>query len=325
LCHHFRNLSDSQWKRYDLWKEYDGQAETRRKATMGVTMSIQVSRVVVSAVLVFLAAAGAGAQGVAFVALNGPYTHAELHRLDLVSGELALVGAIGFPVTHIAFDSTGVLFGVNFTQNQLITIDVMNGSGTVVGPFGVTATEVQGLAFTDDGRLWMAAQDDNHGPSVFQVDPVTGQATWFADLVEAYFGSLAGNGETLLLASYSLAEMDLSTGVTTPIPSSDFGLWSARAVDFDDLGALWSLMLCGPCMGPSDVLTMRTIDRTTGTVEGDGPYEPHGTWGLAFLHGGLFLDGFESGDSDQWSFTTSSRVAGDGASLQGRRSTPSTD
>ncbi len=286
--------------------------ETRRKATMGVTMSIRISQFVVSAVLILLAATGASAQGVAFAVLNGPYSNAELHRVDLFSGELTLAGAIGFPVTHIAFDPTGTLFGVNFSQNQLITIDVMHGSGAVVGPFGVTVSDVKGLAFTDDGRLWMAAEDDAHGPSVYQIDMDTGQATWFAGLVESYFGSLAGNGETLLLASYSLAEMDLSTGVISPIPTSDFAIWSARAIDFDDLGTLWSLMLCGPCMGPSDVLTIRTIDRTTGTVEGDGPYEPHGTWGLAILDDGLFLDGFESSDTDQWSITTSSRTAGGG-------------
>lgn len=263
-------------------------------------MNIRVRIIVLVAALVVVSATHSHAQGIAFAVFNGPYSDAELHRLDLATGDLAPVGMVGHRATHIAFDSSGALYGVDSGPDQLITIDVMNGSGTVVGPFGVVTTVVRGLTFTDDGRLWMTGREEIRGPSLYEINPATGEATWHANLTEDTFGSLAGSGDTLFLARASLTEMDISTGVTTPFPASQFKIWSARAIDFDDLGRLWSLMLCGVCMGPADVLTVRTIDRTTGTIEGDGPYEPHGTWGLAILRGGLFLDGFESGTTSAW-------------------------
>jgi hypothetical protein len=54
-------------------------------------------------------------------------------------------------------------------------------------------------------------------------------------------------------------------------------------------------------MTPFDVLIMMTIDPTTGTSASTGLGEPHGTWGLAILDGGLFFDGFEAGDTSAWS------------------------
>ncbi len=264
-------------------------------------MSARACIVLVGGILALLAAGGADAQGLAFAVFNGPYADAELHRLNLETGELTPVGAIGHPVTHIAFDSGGSLFGVDSEHDQLLIIDVMGGAGSPVGPLGVEIHEVKGLTFGAGDRLWMAAWGDPLGPSLYEIDRHTGGATLLAGIAEEHFGSLASSGDTLFTANYSLAVVDTSDGTIEPLPSSTFGIWWARAIDFDDLGRLWGLMLCGPCSGPFDVLVMQTIDRTTGTIVNVGPYEPHGTWGLAVFHDGLFFDGFESGDATAWS------------------------
>jgi hypothetical protein len=243
------------------------------------------------------------AQGVAFAVFNGAYPDAELHRLNLQTGELTPVGSIGSPVTHIAFDSNGSLYGVDPDNDQLLSIDVMTGSGTPVGPLGATIEWVQGLTFSSDDRLWMAASDAILGPSLYEVDRITGAATWRFAVDGAHFGALAADDDTLFMASSSLAVVDTSTGSVSPLPGSDFEIWWARALDFDADGTLWGLMLCGPCMGPFDVLIMQTIDPTTGNFASTGPWEPHGTWGFAILDGALLLDGFESGDTSAWSTT----------------------
>ncbi len=264
-------------------------------------MSARARIVLVGGILALLAAGGADAQGLAYAVVNGPYVDAELYRLSLETGELTPVGPIGRAVTHIAFDSEGLLYGIDSENAELLIIDVSDGSGVPVGLLGVEVTGVAGLTFDADNRLWMTAWDDALGPSLYEVDPGTGVATRRAAIGEAHFGSIAASGDGVFIASNSLAVIDTSTGSVVPLPSSNFGIWWSRALDFDGSGQLWSLMLCGPCSPPFDVLVMLVIDHSTGSISSDGLGEPHGTWGLAIFHDGVFVDGFESGDSSSWS------------------------
>jgi hypothetical protein len=257
--------------------------------------------VLVAGLFALTVSGGASAQGLAYAVFNGPYEDAELHRLSLETGDLTRVGAVGQAVTHIAFDSEGRLHGVASGSDLLLGIDVLGGSGTPIGSLGVDIHDVAGLTFDDGGRLWMTARDVALGPSLYEIDRLTGAALWIAGIAEEHFGSLASSGGTVFMASDSLAVVETSTGSVHPLPSSDFGIWWSRALDFDGSGRLWSLMLCGPCFPPFDVLAMMIIDHTTGTIMSDGPAEPHGTWGLAIFGDGLFLDGFESGDATAWS------------------------
>ena len=265
----------------------------------------QRARVVLTSLVFALLTVGvAGAQGLAFTIVDGPYPLlAKLNRLDLGNGELTPVGMVGNRATHIAFDSEGSLFSVDYENDQLLTIDVMSGSGTAVGSLGLGIYEVMGLTVDGDDRLWMTARDDVLGSSLYEVDRRTGEATWIAGIAEQYFGGLASHDGTVFIAANTLAEVDTTNGTVTPVPGSTLGIWWTRALDFDDLGALRGLLLCGPCMVPWDVLIVNPIEPETGTLTGDSLNAPHGTWGLAILRGGLFLDGFETGDTDAWSVT----------------------
>ncbi len=254
-------------------------------------------------VLALLTAVGVDARDVAFAVFDGPYPGAYLNRLNLETGELTPVGLIGHRVTHIAFDSGGTLFGVDYQDEQLVTINVMGGAGSPVGSLGVELFEVKGLSVDADDRLWMIAEDDALGPSLYEIDRVSGAATRVAEIAEQHFGSLASRDGAVYVATDTLAVIDTSDGSVTPIPGSTLGIWWTRALDFDDSGTLWSLLLCGPCMTPFDVLITNPIDTATGTLSGGSRYEPHGTWGLAILRGAVFLDGFETGDTTSWSAT----------------------
>jgi len=264
-------------------------------------MSARARIIVGVGILILLGAAGARAQEVAFAVVNGLAPGAELNRLNLETGELTPVGGIGVPVTQIAFDAAGSLYGVNPDDDELIAIDITTGSAVSIGALGVPIVETFGLAVDADGGLWMTAREDTGATSLFAVDGTTGAATWRAAVDEALFGALAAHDGVLVMASYVLSEVDPVTGAVTPVPGSDLGIWWTRALDFDDEGNLWGLMLCGPCAAPYDVLRVLPVDPATGVLIGDGVAEPPGTWGLAILPGGVFLDGFETGNLASWS------------------------
>lgn len=257
--------------------------------------------VLVAGVSVLLAAAGADAQTVAFSVLEGPYSFAELNRLDPATGVLVPVGPVGYPVTHIAFDDQGSLFGADGNTGRLLAMDRTHGTGVPIGDLGSSIIDVAGLTFDAAGQLWMTAIDDVLGPSLFEVDTATGAALWVTGIDVGDFGALASDGDTVFIAGYRLGHLDTSDGSVAPVPGSTLGIWTGRALDIDHRGHLWGLMLCGPCMTPYDILTTVHIDPTTGLIDGDGSAEPHGTWGLAILPGAVFVDGFESGDITAWS------------------------
>jgi hypothetical protein len=250
--------------------------------------------------LILLGATAVSAQGVAFGVADGLYPQALLQRVNLETGELTLVGAVGYPVTHIAFDSAENLYGIDAENDQLLVIDVSGGGGFPVGPLGTTIVEVTGLAFDADDRLWMTAWDELDGPSFFEVDAASGLATRIAGLDLEYLGSLASRRGVVYLAGRTLSVVDTATGEVQPVQGSSFGMWFARASDFDDDGRLRSLLLCEPCMVPFDVLIASEINPGTGVLSGTAVPEPHGTWALAILRSGVFFDGFEGGTTSGW-------------------------
>jgi len=263
-------------------------------------MSSRVFIILTAGILALMVPTVAGAQGVAFAIADGPYPQAMLQQLSLETGELEVIGEIGYPVTHISIDSAEGLYGVDADNDQLLRIDMRSGAGAPVGILGASVYEVTGLSFDRDDRLWMAARDDDSGPSLYEIDVTSGQATWVSAVDEALLGSMAARDGEMYMAGWILSAVDTTSGAVTPVPGSDFGIWSSRATDFDAEGRLWSLMLCGPCATPGDVLVMSEIDTVTGTPVEFGPAEPHGTWAVAILRSGLFFDGFEAGDTSGW-------------------------
>jgi hypothetical protein len=255
-------------------------------------------------VLLAFSSAAAHAQGIAFAVVGGPQPGAALHQLELTTGELELVGPIGFPVTHIAFDTSERLLGVDPEGDQLLLINPISGTGVPIGPLGIGILEVKGLTHGDGESLWMTARGDSDGPSLYEVNSRSGAAIRRAGIAESDLGSLANRGDSVFLATSVLAEIDLSTGAVTPIPASGLGIWWARAIDLDANGTLHGLLLCQTCMAPFDVLITSRIETTTGTLIGQATSAPHGTWGLAILRSGVFLDGFESADLSRWSAAT---------------------
>jgi hypothetical protein len=109
----------------------------------------------------------------------------ELHTLSF-AGVFTLVGSITIPgvatppgsaILGIAVDpATGVMYGVDTSGDQLITIDPATGAGTVVGPLGVAVAAIGALDVDQaSGELVLFA--DPTSTKVYTVNKATGAAT----------------------------------------------------------------------------------------------------------------------------------------------------
>lgn len=104
-----------------------------------------------------------------------------LYLLNLDSGATRAIGPLGFDkVTALdTHPDTGVLFGVDSSADQLITVDVDTGAGTPVAalsfgsdtPLGGSANTVLDMTFDGNGNLFVR---DGFTRDVFLVDADTG-------------------------------------------------------------------------------------------------------------------------------------------------------
>lgn len=86
-----------------------------------------------------------------------------LYTLDLVTRVATLVGSTGDNFFDIAINSTGQCYGVSVNDN-LKSINLTNGSSTVIGNIGFDANFIQGLSFDrSTDSLWYAAYNGTTG------------------------------------------------------------------------------------------------------------------------------------------------------------------
>ncbi len=131
------------------------------------------------ATVVVVAAAALGVAGPAFAAPTGFSAETiagndQGMKVDLTAGtSVAQPNPTGIPpiTRDEKFSPSGTLFGINENAGQLITINTTTGVGTIVGVNGLGGSGADRLAFTGDGRLWMAA-----GTSFYSINLSTGAA-----------------------------------------------------------------------------------------------------------------------------------------------------
>ena len=117
----------------------------------------------------------------------------DLVRVDLGTGEVTTVGSLGVggDFEGLDFSPDGTLFASDDNSGALFTIDPTTGEASLVGSFGFGQAETQntGLAFRDDGTLFMVVDDfEDEGTdqdNLYTVDTTTGLAT----LVGTLFGT----------------------------------------------------------------------------------------------------------------------------------------
>lgn len=175
-----------------------------------------------------------------------------LATVDVATGVVNVVGNMGHVMTDIAFDPSGNLWGITFTD--LYTIDKTTGASSHVGSLG---TSLNSLVFSASGTLYSANN------SLYSIDTTTGAANLIGNGGSSYAssGDLAFVGGQLHLSAGggdNLVSLDTTTGFGTtigsigyssvyglasPDGSNLYGLSGFDVLSIDPLTGAGSLML----------------------------------------------------------------------------------
>ena len=162
-------------------------------------------------------------------------SNGNLGTVDTVSGNVNVIGNMGVTMTDIAFDSSGNLFGISFTD--LYSIDASTATTSLIGSHSLSSTAKNSLVFGADGTLY-AAND-----SLFSLNTSTGASTLIGNGGDSYdsSGDLAFIGAELFLSSTGgtggdkLVQLDTANGVGSDVGdigySGVYGLATDNNVD----------------------------------------------------------------------------------------------
>ncbi len=161
-----------------------------------------------------------------FSRLNGLYGSRGGYTLDRINPctcDILSIGGYGGPtgVFGITADPGDSLFGVATTQDIAISIEVVFGMATTLGPLGVNFTTSGATYSQDDKKIYAINGNDD---SLYTINMKTGAATKIADL-NYNFGSVgievhpSNNKLYACSSSADLLEVDPTTGNVTVIGS----------------------------------------------------------------------------------------------------------
>jgi hypothetical protein len=125
--------------------------------------------------------------------------------VDVSTGTATLIGNSGVILTDIAFDPSGNLWGVSFTN--LYSINKVTGLATNIGSLGYYGNNA--LVFSSTGTLYSASDTST---DLYTISTSTGQATSIGSMGYYSSGDLAFNGGNLYLSDKNdkLVRIDLS-------------------------------------------------------------------------------------------------------------------
>lgn len=234
----------------------------------------------------------------------------QLYSIDLPTGIATPIGPTGFgDVECIAFDASGVLYGVDDITNQLVICDTSTGACDAVGPLGVAFTDC-GLTFDCNGELFMST--DAPAPlNLYSIDPNTGQATAIGPQGQQVTGLAAGAATAICGSGVfglggdgtnNLGCMDLFTGAFEEIGPLNVVNVDDGGIDFDSLGILWGIQDAGliftitPSTGAASGVTA-TLNGFEGLAIDVPSCEPRviptmSEWGLILMAAVLGIVGF---------------------------------
>ncbi|MGC8915608.1 MAG: carboxypeptidase regulatory-like domain-containing protein [Thermoanaerobaculum sp.] len=210
-----------------------------------------------------------------------PYlTSVEAYAVDLINGNLVHWNDLTVPGTWnvVAPDPNddfggdfllgdfSKLYVLDYTNNQLATIDTTTGARTVIG----SATPVGGQAWTgltaSVGGTLYATSTDCSASTLYTVDPNTGAATVVGPITNAPCAialaiTPAGDMYVVDIGNDNLVKVDPSTGAGTIIGPLGINAAYAQGMDYDEVNGVlyWAAYNAGTHSGE-----LRVIDTTTG-------------------------------------------------------------
>ena len=130
--------------------------------------------------------------------------NSQLYTVDLADGSTSHVGQISSGIIiGIAADIDGNLYGINLDDN-LYSIDSSTGTGTLIGPLGVTINYAQDIGYDRDNDILYGTLYAASG-GLYTIDTDAGTAT----LINNFVAEVAGFG-----IPYTVAEAEAPAAVT---------------------------------------------------------------------------------------------------------------
>ena len=108
---------------------------------------------------------------------------ATLYRGNIATGSFSAVGDIGFGLNiDLAIDSQGNAYGLDIGVDELLSISLSTGAGTLIGPTGIDTNFAQGMDFDYATDTLYATMYTGGGTGVFaSISTLTGLATVLED------------------------------------------------------------------------------------------------------------------------------------------------
>jgi len=158
-----------------------------------------------------------------------------LARVDVVTGDVDLIGNMGVIMTDIAFDPDGDLFGLSF--NSFFSINRTTAALSLIGNHSVPGGNA--LVFGADGTLYAAGATST---SLHTINPATGASTNLGNMGFASGGDLAFHEGNFYLASTTsqLVRVDLGN-LSNTAAVGPFGVSSVFGLATGDDGVLYGV------------------------------------------------------------------------------------
>ncbi|MEO8602610.1 MAG: GDSL-type esterase/lipase family protein [bacterium] len=207
----------------------------------------------------------------------GPVLHVHdangrLGTVNVGTGEVFQIGALGATMTDVAFSATGELYGVTF--DGFYQIDATTAYAVYVRKLGIGFNEVMNaLVFGPDGTLYGAS---NTG-GFYRIDPDSGQATRIRQMAYGSAGDLAFDDRGRLYLSTTsndLVRIDPATGATALV--GPIGFDNVFGLAFGNDGVMYGVAHT----------TVFSVNLNTG--KGTALFDYAGT-GLTDAYGGSFF------------------------------------
>lgn len=178
-------------------------------------------------------------------------------------------------------DSYDLLYGVNNTSDQLVTVNTTTGAITNIGSLGAPIGDGtwSGLAWDQTTNTLYASSAAATGAYLYTINPTTGtptpigQVTGLNVLIDIAIHPTTGELYGIHTNDDSLYRINKSTAAPTLIGSLNYPADFAQGMDFDDnSGVLYWAAYRGAALGAGSI---RTIDLATGNsselgIIGDG-------------------------------------------------------
>lgn len=158
-----------------------------------------------------------------------------LATVDVVTGNVNVIGNMGVVMTDIAFSPTGSLFGITFSG--VYSINPTTAAASFIGNHSISGGNA--LVFASDGTLYGAGFSST---SLFSINPLTGAGSNLGDMGFASGGDLAFNGGNFFMASSGNQLIDIDLGlIANSSAVGPFGVGGVFGLATGDNGILYAV------------------------------------------------------------------------------------